>query len=703
MSKWFAFRPERDDFTPTALDCSHCVEKPAGQHGFVGVDGERFVYQDGTEARFWGAQLGLFDKPEMDYAARRLRKQGINMVRYHGLEFLQNRDGSSVFDYSHEGFDRLDYAIYRLGQEGIYLILDVDYYLRLRTGDGIEGLPDRERTPYLMFFNDDVAKIKRRRMTDVFTRRNPYTGLRYSDDPSVAMVEVCNEDSMFWYGVSRLSEPFASQLAERFKKWLRRRYGGQRALQEAWTADGVCALGEGEGLSPSATLGMMAMWEFSERGLREHPERETRGMDQLRFFLDLERRYFQSCYRHLRKIGVKVPISATNWKGGGFSTRVHMRGQAELDYIDRHGYWDHPQGEGNTKWRIATCRLFNLPMIKAVTAGHDAQQENNVGNLVLSKAWERVLGKPMSISEWNTCLPNEYSLEGTGLMAAYGLLQGWNAPLQFGCFSSDYPRKLGRGSFDMMGNPPQILQYPAVMRMWHRRDIKEGPLVAETLYGPDEEFEYREDRRPLPMMAACIGKVGYRFAEKPRKPVVRDIRRYWDEDTLTARSITGELSWNATAGVVTIDTARTFGAIGFLARGPHTFKAGRIKSSTRFGAVYVTSLEDSRSLRSAKRILVSAVGRARNTNMEYATARDRSGVHGVTLQRLSRVGRAPVLLEAIVGEVRIRTRHASALRAWALDPNGKRKAEVRLTVDAGEVVLRLRAACETVYYELAPV
>src|ERR1017187_9777804 len=47
-----------------------------------------------------------------------------------------------------------------------------------------------------------------------------------------------------------------------------------------------------------------------------------------------------------------------------FATRVHMLGQSKLDYIDRHGYWDHPQGEGNLRWNIATAQFHNLPMVK---------------------------------------------------------------------------------------------------------------------------------------------------------------------------------------------------------------------------------------------------------------------------------------------------------------------------------------------------
>ena len=157
-----------------------------------------------------------------------------------------------------------------------------------------------------------------------------------------------------------------------------------------------------------------------------------------------------------------------------------MLGQSKVDYIDRHGYWDHPQGEGNLRWNIATAQFHNLPMVKDVKADQDHLVYLGVENLVTEKAWEQVLGMPMTISEWNTCLPNEYSLEGTGLMAAYGLLQGWDGSLEFGYFSADFRNALGSGSFDLFGNPPQILQFPAAATMWHRRDVKEAEVVAET-------------------------------------------------------------------------------------------------------------------------------------------------------------------------------------------------------------------------------
>ena len=367
----------------------------------------------------------------------------------------------------------------------------------------------------------------------------------------------------------------------------------------------------------------MPMWHFETGPMVEFANLQNRDLDQLRFFMKLEDDYYSATYKHLREIGVKVPISGTNWRGGGFSTRVHMADQAKLDYIDRHGYWDHPQanGESWTTWNIGTCQFTDLPMVKALIAGQDPAQENNVGNLVLSKAWEQVLGMPMTVSEWNTCLPNEYSLEGTGLMAAYGMLQGWDGPLQFALGGGSFRQALGNSSFDMNGNPPQLLQYPAVMTMWQRHDVAEAPLVAETLYTPEGLFEWAGDHRPLPLAAACVGKVGYRFVDKAREPVVKDISAYWDEKDLTAKSITGELVWNAKEGLVTIDTPGTQGAIGFLSAGPIALKSMDLKTTAPFGALYVTSLEDGKPVAQAGHLLVTAVGQARNTGMEVRALR----------------------------------------------------------------------------------
>lgn len=120
---WFRFQPGRDEFRETILDCSGWVEAPTGKHGFVTAKDERFVFEDGTPVRFWGAQMNLWGQEQVDYAVRRMRRQGINITRLHGLNNL----GSDA-----RSFERLDYLIAKLGENGIYIILDLCYPLTHR-------------------------------------------------------------------------------------------------------------------------------------------------------------------------------------------------------------------------------------------------------------------------------------------------------------------------------------------------------------------------------------------------------------------------------------------------------------------------------------------------------------------------------------------------------------------------------------------
>jgi hypothetical protein len=423
-----------------------------------------------------------------------------------------------------------------------------------------------------------------------------------------------------------------------------------------------------------------------------------RALDQLRFYLELENRFWLSTRDMMRRAGVRIPISGSNWQGAGFTTRVHMLDQANLDYIDRHGYWDHPQGQGDNRNHIATELFYNLPMVRSVD-GSRTPEEHGVANLIIAKAWERVFSKPLNVSEWNTCLPNEYSLEGTGLMAAYGLLQGWRGNMQFAYSSPDWLGKLSDGAFDLLNNPPQILQFPAAAIMWHRKDVREAGIVGEALYTPEDIFEFANDRVPVPRAAALVGKVGYQFVEHERKPVAHDIRRFWNPETHVARSETGELLWDAMRGVVTVDTPRSQAVIGFLSTQTHHTKVLKLRTKTEFGAFWVTALDGDRSILVARRLLITAVGPARNTGMEYERTGTVSPQTGLQFWHLKTVGVAPVLMQGIAGHVSIQSDHAGHFRCWLLDVNGKRTRQIEVESGRGRIELNLLPE-SAIYYEL---
>ena len=105
---------------------------PAGKHGFLGVFGDRFCFEDGTEARFWGTNFNsganFPSHAYSDMVARRLGKFGVNIMRTHQMDsewatpniFTTNRarpkDNTRSFDP--ESIDRLDYLIQALKGRG---------------------------------------------------------------------------------------------------------------------------------------------------------------------------------------------------------------------------------------------------------------------------------------------------------------------------------------------------------------------------------------------------------------------------------------------------------------------------------------------------------------------------------------------------------------------------------------------------------
>ena len=181
---------------------------------------------------------------------------------------------------------------------------------------------------------------------------------------------------------------------------------------------------------------------------------------------------------------------------------------------------------------------------------------------------------------------------------------------------------------------------------------------------------------------------------------MKDIRPYWDPEKRIARSTTGELIWNASAGFVTVNTPRTQAVIGFLSTGPHELATVTLRSTTNFGAIYVTAMDAEATIESAHRLLVTAVGPVRNTGMEYETTSQPSPL-GTPYSRLREAGKAPALLEAVTGQIEIRSRLAGQLKAWTLDVVGNRVREIPLAVKSDVLVLDMQSHAKTVYYEIA--
>ena len=211
-------------------------EKPAGKHGFLKAKGRKFVFEDGTVGKFWGTNFnGAACFPDHDYAkvvARRLAKIGINIVRFHQLDaqwhtpnIFRFTKGKRVTDacLDKESMDRLDYLVYCLKNEGIYVYLDMLTYRRFRSDEGVENahlLSDAAK-PYSVF-SRRLIELQKQYCKDLWTHENPYTGLKYCDDPVFVLTEITNECEIFHtFNLEKgYDEPYQSE----FNKYSRVKY-----------------------------------------------------------------------------------------------------------------------------------------------------------------------------------------------------------------------------------------------------------------------------------------------------------------------------------------------------------------------------------------------------------------------------------------------------------------------------------------------
>ncbi len=375
---WWAFHAKETPAAGTAIDLSALNDTPAGKHGFLTARDGHLYFADGTRARFWGfdimAEQCFPDHATAERLAARLARMGVNMMRLHHMDawwsdpniFDDSKPDTQHLSPAH--LERLDYFIAQLKKRGIYLYFDWLVNRKFKRGDGV---PDagkfQDGAKIVAHFDPKIIVLEKRYMAQVLAHKNPYTGLRYVDEPQIALSEVINEDSLFY-------EDWYDQVPPRYLREL--------------TA--LCRQYE-----PKA-----------------NPAHHPFDAPTLRALYRIESGYFHDMGAYLRGLGMKCPLTGSNhWENMG----PELLCDAETDYIDRHYYWDHPKVDFG--W---FQEFDNLPML--------ADPENSLPPVI---AATKIAGKPMVVTEWCCCWINDTVAAGPLVGAATACQQDWDVMLWF--------------------------------------------------------------------------------------------------------------------------------------------------------------------------------------------------------------------------------------------------------------------------------
>ncbi len=238
----------------------------------IEVRGAHF-YRGGERVRFFGINCSFgANLPGADEAplmAARLAALGINNVRLHHMDTAAFPNGlwranANQRELDEEALRRLDGFIDALARQGI----TVD--LNLHVGRDFARVlgrppPGTEMGKIVSLFVPEFIRLQQDYARALLGRVNTLRGVRYAEDPAVALVEITNEDSFFmWDGDEKtrgFGEPYAGELRRQWNAWLLAKYGGAEKLRAAWAAGA-----EPLGARLTQPLAATRPWELEQHG-----------------------------------------------------------------------------------------------------------------------------------------------------------------------------------------------------------------------------------------------------------------------------------------------------------------------------------------------------------------------------------------------------------------------------------------------------
>lgn len=410
--------------------------------------------------------------------------------------------------------------------------------------------------------------------------------------------------------------------------------------------------------------------------------------DWVRFLRDLEADYYDQMVSHIRgTLGYPGLIFGTILANSPATV------QSQLDVIDSHAYWQHPQFPGQP-WDSVNWLEPNVSLVNTLDS------DNTLPGL----ARQRIKGKPFTVTEYQHPSPMYYGAEGPLLLALYGALQDWDGLWLFDYGHGNDVVSMGyvRGFFDTAQHPTKMANLLLAANLFRRADLAPAQTEFTMKLTPDRELDlllntwawgvFSSSQLGVPgklaftsRLSTAVGENAEGLSTAPAGPSGSDLV-----------SDTGELRWNlsqAGKGLVTYNTKRSKGLVGFadgtaVDLGGVTVRPG----ATRLGwCTLGVTLKRGETFTNDCSALIIASGWWENTAQVWKTAEKNSVGN--------QWGKAPVLTEVVPFELTIPvgTNH---VRVWALDPQGQRTSQLPVSGNSASTTLVVPANAGTIWYEL---
>lgn len=668
---WFAFEPDVDSFAASPIDLRYLNEKSAGENGFIQARGREFVYAgNGQRLRFWGTNVGHeainWPRASIDAFARTQAKQGINLVRVHGA-FWELGDIRKI---KAKELDNLFYFVAALKREGIYSCISIYFPLWMEADKaGIPGYTAGQKPFDLLYFNPEFQEVYRSWWRTILTTKNPYTNVALKDEPAVAMCELVNEESHFFWTFTpykNLPAPQTEMFEKQFATWLTGKYGTLQSAFQKWGANRV----QGDDIAQNRA-GFMPLWEIFNK-------RDTRSQDTAAFLALNQKEFYEKHVAFLKQeLGYKGMVYGSNWTTASpqYLGPLDKWTNTVADFMDRHGYFGGPHEGPRAGYSISAGDKYDD---RSALFFKNNKGEDDF-NLPIFDVQN---GKPSMISEINWPPPNRYRAEMPLLCAAYGSLQGSDAFIFFASGSTAWDDGVRKFSIQ---TPAVQAQFPAIAFAFRRALIQVAPTVVEAHIPPEDLLalkgapviasqnldELRKVDAPgqsapvekvagVDPLTPLVGRVELLFDEGQDRAV--NLKPFIDRANKTVTSATGELAWDYGRGAMLCRAPGAQAVTGFLSKlGTIDLGDVTIQTPLDYGAITVIAL-DGQPLKTSKQILVQVMSEEKNYGWETSTE--------TGMRDIKSIGAAPLVVKNLAGAITFKRADAAQLKIAPLDFNG---------------------------------
>ena len=590
--KLFEPTPNRLDDTHTFTDLSAMNAEPAGVHGFVRAALGHFVDDRGSRLRFFGVNLtgvaGLPEAADATRLARHFRKLGFNAVRLHALDSaaaLLGNDGQ----LDPAALERLDFFCAELKTQGLY------FSFGLHAAAGYAGLDGEARGRFprgqvLDRFHGPFLDAQRAFARALLGHQNPHTQHRYVDEPALLYVELNHEDTLF---PSRAGSPddapasYRAELGQGYAAWLAER-----------TAEGLRAPGPAD----EEAKGELPTFSGSPNARDDYAQ----------YLSFIERGQVKRLIQFIRSdLNLRSMLVNTQASFGGLAGVLR---EAELsDFIDVQGYWDAPPSDSVSP----NGSIQNRAQVNAADGG-------TLGAM----ASYHVLGKPFVVSAYATPAPNDYAAETFPLLIGIAGLQDWDAlfAYTYADHKRDYEPSQINGVFDLAGHPAKFAFLTSAASAFRRGLVAPGRAPLE-LRVPEQPVPLPFAENALPSLWSASGVPGSAAVLKQMGISLRPgSGPITASDTVRVvgplGSDTGELLWDAQGphARFSIDAPALKSVCGQIANSQIRFSGISFEFhdfATGFACASLIAL-DEQPIASARRLLLTVVGRAENAHRPEA-------------------------------------------------------------------------------------